>query len=85
MRSNRRMQLTGDSGFARLCRQVMRGARPLRSNLTRMSSLAILWPECRTRSSWPPRRPGPTGPCRPIDGLKCGTPSTDTCGTSLPG
>ena len=50
-----------------------------------VSNLAILWPECGTRSSSLPRRLGPTGHCQPAAGPQCETPSNGTCGTSPPG
>ena len=63
--------------------RCMRGRGPRRS--TSKSNLAIFWPECGMRSSWPRRRREPSGRCRPTGGPRCGTPSNGTCGTSPPG
>jgi len=73
--------LAAAQGAPRLIRPV----RPQRSDLTPAPNLAILWPECGTRSSWRPRLLGLTGLCRPTAGPKCETPSNGTCGTSPPG
>src|SRR3970040_422802 len=67
--------LAAAQGAPRLIRPV----RPQRSDLTPAPNLAILWPECGTRSSWRPRLLGLTGLCRPTAGPKCETPSNGTC------